>query len=98
MNAWSRLSVSLTYSDNFRAVVVKDGFNFQLLSADSRIRQSEINEEVLSNNYLQWLTNTDSLKMRLSRNKYDKMLCGIAESVQEHRCHSTFPHRELMRD
>lgn len=55
-----RLSLSQTYSDKIWAVVMKDRLHFYLFSFDSRVGQSQINEEVLANNHLQRLSNADT--------------------------------------
>lgn len=49
-----------THSDEIGAVVVEDGFNFKLLSADRRVRQLQIDEEVLPDNDLQRGANADT--------------------------------------
>lgn len=41
-----------TYSGRIRAVVVEDCFHFKLLSSNSRVGQSEIDEEILAYNNL----------------------------------------------
>lgn len=60
---WEK-NIAQTYSDSLGDVVVEDCLNFQLLSTDSRIRQPEINEEVLLHNCFEWIGHTDTLKMR----------------------------------
>lgn len=68
MFAAKLVPVTPTHSDEVGTVVVKDRFDFNLLSADRRVRQPQVNEEFLPNNYLQRVANADSFK----ENKHQK--------------------------
>lgn len=54
------VQVAQTHSVDIGAVVVEDGFNFKLFSTDGRVGQLQINEEVLPDDDLQRLANTDT--------------------------------------
>lgn len=54
------VQVAQTHSEEIWAVVVEDGFNFKLLSTDGRVGQLQIDEEVLPDDDLQRLANTDT--------------------------------------
>lgn len=56
------LTGTQTHSNKVRAIVVKNCFNFNLLSLDCRVGQPQVNEEFLPDNYLQWISNADSCK------------------------------------
>ena len=64
-----------TYCDKIIPVVVEDRLNFQLLSADSRVGQFEVDEEVLPDNHFQWFANADSWTTRRIR-------CGETEKKE----------------
>lgn len=77
------LPVTQTYSDEVGAVVVKNGFNFNLLSADCRVGQPQVNEEFLPNNDLQGLANTDSFKEtkhEKGKGQKQRARCGLRQS------------------